>query len=107
MTYEPYKFRQRVRFEYLYKGKSRSEYVGIVKRMGITDICECVPFTLVSSRRRANSGVNGITECRVCEGILYPLMYMYACDECTEPALAEVSYLPVSIDFICDNCAGF
>lgn len=99
-----YNLRQRVRFEYLYRGKSRDEYVAIVERMGIHDICKCEPHELVSTHRRPASGVNGILECIECQNILHPLMYMYACDECTEPALADRSYLPESVSFICDNC---
>jgi hypothetical protein len=99
-----YKFRQRLRFEYLYKGKSRKEYINICKRMNIHDICECEPHELTMTRRRPNSGVNGIAECRECTLIMYPLMYMYACDECTEPALADQSYLPEDVVFYCEYC---
>lgn len=97
-------YRQRVRLEHLYKNKTRKEYVQLCKRMGIDDVCECEPFALISTKRRANSGVNGILECRECECIMYPLMYMYECDECTELTLAEVSFLPLTPAFYCEDC---
>jgi hypothetical protein len=97
-------FRQRVRYEKFYKRMSRQEYIDFCKSLGLYDICECEPFNLVTTHRRPNSGINGILECTECLYIVHPLMYMYACDECTEPALADQSYLPVDVKFYCEDC---
>lgn len=97
-------YRQRIRFESQYKNATRAQYIALVKRMGIHDICECEPFEWVSGRRRANSGVNGMLECSDCFCLIYPLMYMYACDECTEATLATESFQPIKPDFYCEDC---
>ena len=91
-----------VDFSYLWYAKGRENYVTIVKNMGITDICEC-PGNGPYSRRR-DSGTVGQLECTKCRLLVYPLSYMYECDSCTEPTLAEE--FPVSKDskFLCSYC---
>ena len=102
MTKNRVNIRLPVDFSYLWYAKGRENYVTIVKNMGITDICECT--NEVSFNRRRDSGKLGQVECARCRQLVYPLNYVYPCDSCTEPTLADE--FPVSRDtrFLCSYC---
>jgi hypothetical protein len=87
-------------------GKGRRRMIEVCKDLGITDICTCNPDTTTQGpwQVRPDSGKVGMNECSTCHHLLWPLSYVYDCDECTEPVLADKFPVPLDEDFLCIDC---
>lgn len=99
-THRPFRIPTDV--SYLWHQKGRENYIRVVKNMGIYDICECAE--ILGWKKREDSGTVGQKECVVCKSLIWPLSYVYDCDECTEPALASKFPVLASDKFICHYC---
>ena len=91
---------------YLWRAKGRKNYIAQFKKLGFTDICECFITSNdvrkpgnKQKRRNANQ-----YECTECHCLVWPFAYIYECDECTEPALADHFPVKRSEHFLCDDC---
>jgi hypothetical protein len=96
--------RPKVDLDYLWLIKGRENYISVVKRLGIQDVCECEDYR-DHKQRREGSGKPGQEECSVCGCLIRPMQYIYACDECTEPFLSEKYYLCTNEPALCPYCA--
>lgn len=90
-------------------GKTREQYIEVMKNMGIDDVCECLEHNLIfkKKRRRPETGHPGQLECTICGCLIWPHSSIYECDECTEPVLANEYPLPKNREFLCSECNGF
>jgi hypothetical protein len=96
-----------VDLSYLFLAKGRENYIEVVQNLGINDICECVykPPATHPTRLRVGSGHPGEIECKICGFLVYPLSYMYECDECTEPFLSNQFSLELNEPALCSDCS--
>jgi hypothetical protein len=92
---------------YLWYGKGRANMVRVCKNLGITDICTCQDAVSLDTpfRMRPDSGSTGMKECAACHHLLWPLMYVYDCDSCTEPTLSENFPVGLDVVYLCIDCA--
>lgn len=92
---------------YLWFGQGRERMLQVAKNLDIVDICTCerVGKSELPWRYRPNSGKVGMRECLTCHHLLWPLSYVFECDECTEPFL--VDHFPIFEDeeCLCFDCA--
>ena len=83
--------------------------VAVCKGLGITDVCTCDVWKTTNFpekwRYREGSGKPGMRECLTCHHLLWPLSYVYDCDECTEPTLSDKFPVTLDEEFICFDCA--
>lgn len=110
----PDRARRRSDLDYLWFGKGRARLVALCKNMGIRDICECDDRDWNSAttsdprnpdwRIRPNSGPVGMKECTACRCLLWPLSYVFDCDNCTEPTLANKYPVTLDEEFLCFDC---
>jgi hypothetical protein len=95
-------------FRYLWFGKGPQAYIDAFHKLGFNDICTCVDepgeSRMTRGVRRAGSGDTGQLECNYCGMLLFPFQHLYACDECTEPVLADKYPVSTKGDFLCDEC---
>lgn len=98
-------FRKPSDLGYRWFGKGRQAMLDVCADLGITDVCTCDPERVqdLPWRYRPDSGKVGERECLKCRHLLWPLSYVYDCDECTEPTLSDT--FPPPDDFICIDCA--
>jgi hypothetical protein len=98
-------FRKPSDLGYKWFGKGRKAMLAACKDEGISDVCTCDmerPQN-IPSRIRPNSGRVGMRECLECKHLIWPLSYVFDCDECTEPVLSDT--FPPPDNFICFDCA--
>jgi hypothetical protein len=97
-------FRNPSKLGWRWFGYGRERMLEVCNDLGIKDVCTCDPIPALSnSRIRKNSGITGMRECKECHHLVWPLSYVYDCDECTEPVLSDE--FPPVLDFICYDCA--
>jgi hypothetical protein len=94
---------------YLWFGQGRARMLEVCHNLGITDVCTCEEWDGAKEpgpwRMRPDSGRVGMRECKQCHHLLWPLSYVYDCDECTEPTLTEKFPVDLDEEFLCFDCA--
>lgn len=100
-----HKFRPPVDLSEHWMHKGRKKYIEVFKRLGFNDICECNikndMRAVGNKRKRRNTNQWECTECR---SLIWPMAYLYHCDECTEITLADHFPVRLDKDFYCDDC---
>lgn len=95
-------------FRYLWFGKGRDVMIKVFKNLGFDDVCECPQPAPM--RYRKNSGVKGspgMQECAYCHHLIWPMQYIFECDECCEPILLDQFPAPLIYeDLLCPECQG-
>jgi hypothetical protein len=96
-------------FNKLWHGKGRARMIEVYKNLGFWDVCECDPAEKHGWRYRKDSGRTGspgMAECTYCHHLLWPMQYIYECDECLEPFLIDKFPPPMKHqeDLLCPEC---
>lgn len=102
-----HQFRSPVDMSKLWHAKGRKNYIKVFKGLGFNDICECDIMSTSDKRRNGNKckrrGTNQ-WECMKCRSLIWPMAYLYYCDECTEIVLADHFPVKLSEEFYCEDC---
>lgn len=93
---------------YLWHGKGRERMIEVYKNLGFYDVCECPQPT--GTRYRKGSGRRGspgMLECTICHYLIWPMQYIFECDDCCEPILLDQFPAPfIYEDLLCAECQG-
>lgn len=97
-------------FNKLWHGKGRKRMIEVYKNLGFYDVCECEDAHGWRFRKDSgNGGSPGMAECTYCGYLIWPMQYIYDCDECMEPFLIGRFPPPLAHveDLLCPECDGF
>lgn len=92
-------------FDSLWFGQGRARMIEVYKNLGFYDVCECDRTEIKGQRDRKSMLPSVVMECTYCHYLIWPMQYIFDCDECTEPFLVD-KFPPVKYDelLLCPDC---
>lgn len=91
----------------LWFGQGRKRMIEVYKNLGFYDVCECEEDHGIRYRKDSGaSGSPGMAECPYCHYLIWPMQYLYDCDDCMEPFMID-KFPPAMLhvaDLLCPDC---